>query len=333
MNTNKHSQSRSQQDSPPFATVVEQYLLDCRMQGYKCSTLRRIDRRLGEAVGQIGQIPISEVTPQHLTPIVFVPKRSSRGNREVYSCLRGLYSWCESCDYLPSGVRNALTAVPVPRVVNPPPQVQMISPAQAKHLLKRTALEANPFKALVLAFRLFSTLRRNELLQIEWTDIVQGEILVKSDNPNRSSKLLPMNVALLAWLSPFQSSHGRVIPSPSTWSAVSANVRKFTNLKPDCLRRSAIGFRLALIPSISQLAIEIGISLPPIQRILFQPVCNQLAKEYFALTPKACGIPDWNQRVKAYLQKIQTHRPQQSTRRPAKNAKSKSIKSRGPQAN
>ena len=67
------------------------------------------------------------------------------------------------------------------------------------------------------------------------------------------------------------------------------------------LRQSFASYRFAQTGEVIQTSQEDGHYAYVLERIYLDRSSKENALEFFALTPEACGKPDWKKRVKAFL--------------------------------
>jgi hypothetical protein len=71
----------------------------------------------------------------------------------------------------------------------------------------------------------------------------------------------------------------------------------------DWLRKSYCSYRVAQTGDVIETALEDGHSVEILVRDYLTLVNKAEADAYFALTPEACGISDWEVRARAYIAK------------------------------
>jgi len=295
-----------QRSKTPIADVLESFLAAKRNEaGVSYEYFRRLYYMLGYLVERLPKkIAIGAVTTDMLKEIVFRPgigpwsKRTDRGNVLTF------FHWCQLNQYLDYSTPTAADALERIRLPKPSPRILTVPEAAA--IL--TALD-DPWCLLYLALSLFTAIRHDELQEFTFAMIKPGKII---EIPGEISKtgerrLIPMQPALDAWLSPFYGRSGLVVPIANIQLKVRTFLEQceFPNIPPNWsrnwLRQSYCSYRLAQTGKVLDTAAEDGHDAYVLERVYAHRSTEEDAKAFFALTPAACGKADWHERVKAFL--------------------------------
>ena len=222
--------------------------------------------------------------------------------------LSALLRFAQMRDYLPGG----LTAVDkVKPAKNQEKPIQAYTPEEALYLLTNIEKRWQPYVALGL----FSGIRPQELLRLDWADIKADHIEVMGmDSKVGIRRIVPLLPVLSVWLKPHKKATGPIAPEfkggdMSRQQSLSKAMRDVAgkaragavlpSAKPadkelgkmtiifDGLRHSFISYRVAVVKDLAQVAFEAGNSIEIIQRHYNKRATETEAKAFFALTPKA----------------------------------------------
>lgn len=167
------------------------------------------------------------------------------------------------------------------------------TPAEVREILRHTPHDWTP--AIVLSA--FCGLRPEEVapenttkkLGLRWESILWDKRKVDvpaSVSKTRQRRFAPLTDAALAFLDPFRKKRGAVAP---VGRMVNRKLQWFRNTdvvwKPDALRHSFASYRLALVPDVGALALEMGNSPTMIFRHYLDLKHKDEAEEYFAIRP------------------------------------------------
>ncbi|HZR17845.1 MAG TPA: hypothetical protein VFE51_11005 [Verrucomicrobiae bacterium] len=259
--------------------------------------------RLIEAESGIGA-SIGSVTTEQLKRFVFNPNRAPRGNSTYRTNVRTFFHWCQLHEYLDYGQPTA--ADRLEKIKIPPATPRILKVSEAKAIL--TELE-EPWCLLYLVLSLFTGIRHDELQRATFEIIRPGRVV---DIPAEISKtkkrrIIPIQSALNEWLAPFYGREGLVIPIANIQAKVAQFLKQSTapglprRWGRNWLRQSFASYRLAQTGEVIETAKEDGHYAYILERVYLQLSSHEEALAFFALTPEACGKPDWKQRVKAFL--------------------------------
>lgn len=165
--------------------------------------------------------------------------------------------------------------------------VEVFTPGQMRALLKAAHADWLP----VLALAGFAGLRPEELRRLTWDDVDMdsGFVEVKaSKSKTGQRRLVTISPTLRAWLKPYASREGRIVPANERKLRLAAmTAAKVERWPVDVLRHSFASYHLAAHGSIDGTALELGHQST---KMLFkhyrEAVKPDAAKAWWALLPK-----------------------------------------------
>jgi integrase len=169
-------------------------------------------------------------------------------------------------------------------------KIEIFTPEEIAKLLAAASVDFRP----VVAIGAFAGVRSAEIQRIEWRDIdlVGRMITIDNDAAKTSSRrLIPMSENLVRWLEPYAGRSGKVWTGSADSfhhqgqdaTALAAGVR----WKPNGLRRSFCSYRLAVVKSAPQVALEAGNSPQMVFKHYRELAKPEAAAAYFAVSPEA----------------------------------------------
>jgi integrase len=200
--------------------------------------------------------------------------------------LKTFLTFAEDRDWL-SKEANLLAGVK-PRKGKKTP-VEIFTPAEMIALLN----QATPELARCLALGAFAGLRSEEILRLEWADVLRrpGFIEIAADKAKTAARrLVPIPDNLARWLEPSRADD--VLIWTHTKATYFKNRLKVAteakiSYKPNALRHSWITYRLAEIQNVNQVALEAGNSPQMIFRHYRELATPEQARSWFSISPEA----------------------------------------------
>jgi len=304
----------------PFLTAMETFLADKAASGRKQTTRDRHKFVLRKVGTNLNNPPLLEVTKDQLKQQVHQSHRSPETNRSYRSTLGTFYQWLDENDYLRPDRSSPMAAVQSPITTKPNPAI--ITVPQARQALEVLATHATPEETLIFVLNLFAGFRKSELVQIKMDRIdLQAELITvpKHISKTGEQRRMPLLPLVAAWFRPFCERAGYVALRTDPHDCISAVLKAHgIAWQRNWLRHSYSSYRMVATDDIAGTAEESGHSVPVMFRNYYKRVSKPEAQAYFALTPEACGITDWPQRVAAFLKET----PEALVRR-ARNGKPK----------
>jgi integrase len=282
---------------PSAAQILEEMLAEL-------DDLRRSSRHIGALRSDLGKF------------VALYPRLELVTDAEIVSYLRGLSStigprrrdnirdslvqlfrFAKRRDYLPEGRRTAAEKI---RKIKPGHEVVTWSPPEARILLEHISPCWLPCEVIGL----FAGLRKSEILRLDWsafkwdlrdTDGNLAPVIAvtrKVARKVRTDRLVPISENLIAWLQPYRDRVGPLYPGhfksiENAHSVEMVRMRRATGLtrKDNANRHSFGSYRLAIVKSYDQVALEMGNSPRKVRESYNDPQPETLALEYFTLMP------------------------------------------------
>lgn len=220
-------------------------------------------------------------------------------NRNNYAAaITILFNFAKRCGYLPED--RVTAAENLTRAKNAGGKINIYSPGELTTMLVRLKTlkpELLPFVALGA----FAGIRTAELARLTWEDIDFDHNLIEvgaQQSKTAQRRHIPMQPNLAAWLKPYAEKKGRICdenkiqiairrviePPEKTSSGKSTPGVKW---KHNALRHSYGSYRLPVIKSASELALEMGNSPAMIFRHYRELVKPAEASQFWAIIPHA----------------------------------------------
>jgi integrase len=134
--------------------------------------------------------------------------------------------------------------------------VAILTPDELAAILTYAREEIIPW----IAFRAFSTIRDSELKILDWEQVKPKSIrITKGKGLVPTRRLIPIAPNLKEWIEPFRLKSGQVSPFANSYKqfkkACDAAGVKYSR---NCLRHSAITYRVMLTGNVERIALESG---------------------------------------------------------------------------
>jgi integrase len=134
-----------------------------------------------------------------------------------------------------------------------------------------------------------AVLRSAEMARLDWSavDLDRRIIEVRAGQAKTASRrVIPITDNLASWLAPLPR-RGRVVPSCTQHKEITALAKSLGIPWPrNVLRHSFISYRIAIVKSADQVALEAGNSPAIIFRHYRELTTEETAKEWFGIEPR-----------------------------------------------
>ena len=198
-------------------------------------------------------------------------------------CVKVLFSFAKSRNYLPEERNTAVEQIELVRVKSD--DVAIFTPEVMAKILHA----APPRMIPILAIGAFSGIRMAELNRLDWSaiDLERRIIEVRAGQAKTASRrVIPISDNLAAWLEPLERS-GKVVRGTELHRDVTALARALKIDWPrNVLRHSFISYRIAIVKSADQVALEAGNSPDIIFKHYRELTTEEVASQWFAIQPK-----------------------------------------------
>jgi integrase len=198
-------------------------------------------------------------------------------------CIKVLFSFAKAQNYLPSDKATAVELMQQVRVKLD--DVVLFTPEQMTTLLHNASPELVP----ILAIGAFAGIRMAELNRLDWSavDLDRGFIEIRAGQAKTASRrVIPISDNLAAWLAPLPRK-GKIVRTPDLQTFLPALARALKIDWPrNVLRDSFISYRIAIVQSADQVALEAGNSPSIIFKHYRELTTPNVAEKWFSILPK-----------------------------------------------
>jgi integrase len=199
-------------------------------------------------------------------------------------CIKILFSYARSRNYLPDDRKTAAENLKVSKVVTE--NSAIFSPETMTRILHHASTDLIP----ILAIGAFSGIRMAELNRLDWSAVDLERRIIElraGQSKTGSRRVIPISDNLAAWLEPLER-NGKVVPTVKAHHrAVSALAATLKIEWPrNVLRHSFISYRIAIVQSADQVALEAGNSPSIIFKHYRELTTEEQAEKWFSIMPK-----------------------------------------------
>ncbi|MFU8894098.1 MAG: tyrosine-type recombinase/integrase [Luteolibacter sp.] len=198
-------------------------------------------------------------------------------------CIKVLFSFAKAQNYLPDEKNTAVEQIHQVRVKSD--DTTIFSPAEMEKLLHHAPPDLVP----ILAIGAFAGIRMAELQRLDWkaVDLDRKFIEVRAGQAKTASRrVIPISDNLAAWLTPLERK-GKIVRTKELQTHVPALARVLKMEWPrNVLRDSFISYRIAIVQSADQVALEAGNSPSIIFKHYRELTTPEVAEKWFSILPK-----------------------------------------------
>lgn len=232
--------------------------------------------------GESYPIPILHVKSDQIDQWLRAKQMAPRTRNTVLTSIRTFFSWAKAQSYLPKNEQTEAEAVAKVKVGDT--ETGIFTPEQMKKIFENSKPRFIPF----LALGAFAGLRAAEIGRLDWNaiNLERGFIEIRAGQAKTASRrIVPVSDNLKAWLVPHVST-GRVVPNPEIYKKITPLARKLGfEWANNGLRHSYISYRIALVKSADQVALEAGNSATIIFKHYRELATEKQAEEWFNIRP------------------------------------------------
>ena len=263
--------------------VVEEFLaskVQDRMSRQYLKSLQSILRRFAKALsGEIAKVTTQQIDGWLRSGDYSTVTRNNRLKR-----VKLLFSYGRQCGYLPKGEPTAAEGIKHQKQADT--DVGIFKPEQMEQLLRAAPARLIP----VLAIGAFAGLRAAEIARLDWSAVNLERRIIElraGQAKTASRRIVPISDNLAAWLSPLPR-EGRVVPEHIVFVKITKLAKGLgINWPHNALRHSYISYRIAVVQSAAQVALEAGNSPAIIFRHYRELVTKDEAEKWFGIMPPA----------------------------------------------
>ena len=227
--------------------------------------------------------PIMEITGPDVDAWLRSLKIAPVTRNSMLRCIKVLFSFAKAQNYLPREKATAVELIQQVRVKLD--DVVLFTPEQMTTLLHH----ASPDLAPILAIGAFAGIRMAELNRLDWSavDLDRGFIEIRAGQAKTASRrVVPISDNLAAWLAPLPR-RGKIVRTPDLLTFLPALARALQIDWPrNVLRDSFISYRIAIVQSADQVALEAGNSPSIIFKHYRELTTPDVAAKWFSILPK-----------------------------------------------
>lgn len=252
--------------------VVADFLKIRKQDGCSERYLQDIRSRLGR-FGDAFHMGIADVGTVMMDEWIRSLNVAARSRKNFRILLVAFFNFAKSCGYLAKDATTCADALPVPKIAAG--EVEIYSPEEMMRMLQAADRHTLPF----LCLGGFAGLRTAEILRLTWENLkwAQNVIEIKAaDAKTKQRRLIPILPPLRSFLITFADHRGPVIKSINLQHHRGILSEKAgVKWKDNGLRNSFASYRLAVIKSTAQVALEMGNSPRMVEQSYLELVTEQ----------------------------------------------------------
>ena len=259
--------------------VVEQLIASRKQDG----SGRRHLVQLGSVLRRFAAAcpgPILDVTSADIDAWLRSLKVSPMSRNSMLVTVNILFSFALKQNYLPAGRPTASSQLRKVKV--PDSEIGIFTPDEFSRIIHAAPDRLIP----LLAISAFAGIRSAEIARLDWSavDLDRRIIEVRAGQAKTASRrVIPITDNLASWLAPLPR-RGRVVPSCTQHKEITALAKSLGIPWPrNVLRHSFISYRIAIVKSADQVALEAGNSPAIIFRHYRELTTEDTAKEWFGI--------------------------------------------------
>ena len=211
-------------------------------------------------------------------------KVSASSRNSMLVCVKVLFSFARSQNCLPAEQMTAPEQLKKVKIKKDD-DISVFTPTEMRKILHA----APPHLIPIIAVGAFSGIRMAELNRLDWSafNLDRGFIELRADQAKTASRrLVPISDNLRAWIEPLKRK-GKVVRTELLHREVTALARALKLDWPrNVLRHSFISYRIAIVKSADQVALEAGNSPSIIFKNYRELATEEQANEWFGILPK-----------------------------------------------
>ena len=224
--------------------------------------------------------PILDVTSAEIDAWLRSLKVSPMSRNSMLVTVNILFSFALEQNYLPAGQPTA--ASQLRKVKVPDSDIGIFTPDEFSQIIRAAPEHLIP----LLAISAFAGIRSAEIARLDWSAVDLDRRIIEmlaGQAKTASRRVIPISDNLAAWLAPLRR-RGRVVPSCRQHREITALAKSLGIPWPrNVLRHSFISYRIAIVKSADQVALEAGNSPAIIFRHYRELTTEETAKEWFGI--------------------------------------------------
>ena len=228
--------------------------------------------------------PILEVTGPDVdawTRSIYTGASSRKG---LLLVIKTFFAFAKEQNYLPADRRSVLELIKLPTVKSTE-HTAIFTPEQMEKVLHN----APPSLVPIFAIAAFAGIRMAEIDRLDWSAIDLDRRIIElraGQTKTASRRVIPISDNLYAWLAPLPRV-GKVVLNATQHVDMSRLSRALgIEWPPNVLRHSFISYRIAIVQSADQVALEAGNSPSIIFKHYRELTTPDVAEKWFSILPK-----------------------------------------------
>jgi integrase len=264
--------------------VIEEFIAakkQDRMSTHYLKSLQSILKQFGQALpGEIARVTTQQIDAWLRSGDYSAVTRNNRLKR-----VKLLFGYARQSGYLPK--REPTAAEELKHRKQEDTDVGIFKPEEFELLMRAAPAALIP----VLAIGAFAGLRAAEIARLDWSAVDLGRRIIElraGQAKTASRRIVPISDNLAAWLYPLER-QGLVVPEKVVFVKITKLAKSLGLEWPhNALRHSYISYRIAVVQSAAQVALEAGNSPTIIFKHYRELVTKEAAAQWFGIMPKTC---------------------------------------------
>ena len=275
------TRSRSYEAGITVPRVVDELLLLKKQDGVNAHYLKLLDGNLRQFAKSFpGEI--TKVTGAMIDGWLRRGAHSMVTRNNWLKRVKELFSFAKRRGYLPKG--EATVAEALKRGKQADTDVGIFTPEQMEKLMKAATEDLIP----ILAIGGFAGLRGAEIARLNWSAVDLGRKIIElraGQAKTASRRIVPITDNLASWLAKIER-NGPVVPDDGVFLKARRLAKSLGIPWPhNALRHSYISYRIAVVQSAAQVALEAGNSPAIIFKHYRELVTKESADQWFGIMP------------------------------------------------
>ena len=262
--------------------VVEELLVAKKQDGLSHRYQLQLQSNLRRFAADF-DVPISHIRRDQIDDWLRKRGVAIRSRNGLLATIRVLFSFAKKRAYLPVGDVTEAEALDKIRAADV--DTEIFTPEQFAKILHA----APPSLIPILAIGGFAGMRKAEMDRLDWNavDLERKMIEVRAGQAKTASRrIIPISDNLLAWLKPLMR-EGRIVKDNDFHRQITALAETLKIGWPrNVLRHSFISYRIAIVQSADQVALEAGNSPSIIFKHYRELTTEEQAEKWFSIMPK-----------------------------------------------
>ena len=260
--------------------LAEEFLEAKRQDGASKIYMWKLQSEIGR-FARAFPVPILHVKSNQIDGWLRKLYSNPRSRNTIHTSIGTFFSWAKSRSYLPKNEITEAEAVGKAKVGDTVTEI-----FTAEQMTKVLAV-APPEVIPILALGAFAGLRAAEIARLDWNavDLNRQIIQVRADQAKTASRrIVPVSENLKEWLLPHVGS-GKIVQVPNDQRLRPLTKTLEFEWPRNVLRHSYISYRIAIVKSAEQVALEAGNSPAIIFRHYRELATEEQAAEWFNIRP------------------------------------------------